>query len=289
MTQSMNPSSPVPRPPRALGATVRRPYLALAGLGHQATFVIRAFGAIPLTLRSYRAEVLRLLGDICWGSGAIVVGGGTIGVMVLLALFTGASVGIEGFNALDILGLAPLTGFVSAYANTREIAPLIAAVAFAAQAGCRYTAQLGAMRISEEIDALESMAIRPLPYLVTTRMIAAFVAMVPLYLIGMGGNYLATQLVLSVGYGQSSGTYLHYFHEFLVPVDILYSVGKAVVFVVIATLIHCYFGFYASGGPQGVGAASGRAIRTSIIAIVVTDMLVTMALWGFDPGVRISG
>ena len=289
MTQTASPGARVPRPLRALGAGARRPYLALAGLGHQTTFVLRAFAAIPLTLRAYRAEVLRLLGDICWGSGAIVVGGGTIGVMVLLALFTGASVGIEGFNALDILGLAPLTGFVSAYANTREIAPLIAAVAFASQAGCRYTAQLGAMRISEEIDALESMAIRPLPYLVTTRMIAAFVAMLPLYLIGMGGNYLATELVLSVGYGQSSGTYLHYFHEFLVPVDILYSVGKAVVFVVIATLIHCYYGFYASGGPQGVGEASGRAIRTSIIAIVVSDMLITMALWGFDPGVRISG
>ncbi|WP_028922349.1 MlaE family ABC transporter permease [Pseudonocardia acaciae] len=277
------------RPVRVATAAARRPYLALAGLGHQATFVARALGAIPLTLRYYPGEVLRLLGDICWGSGAIVVGGGTIGVMVLLALFTGASVGIEGFNALDILGLAPLTGFVSAYGNTREIAPLVAAVAFASQGGCRYTAQLGSMRISEEVDALESMAIRPLPYLVTTRVIAAFLAMIPLYLIGMGGNYLATQLVLGLGYGQSSGTYLHYFHEFLVPVDIFYSVLKAVVFVVIATLIHCYFGYYASGGPQGVGQASGRAIRNSIIAIVVTDMLITMALWGFDPGVRISG
>jgi phospholipid/cholesterol/gamma-HCH transport system permease protein len=279
----------LPRPARMLGNAVRRPYLSLAGMGHQATFVGRSFGAIPLTLRYYSGEVFRLLGDICWGSGAIVVGGGTIGVMVLLAVFTGASVGIEGFNALDILGLAPLTGFVSAYGNTREIAPLVAAVAFAAQAGCRYTAQLGSMRISEEIDALESMAIRPLPYLVTTRMIAAFLAIIPLYLIGMGGNYLATQLVLDVGFGQSSGTYLHYFHEFLVPIDIFYSVLKVVVFVVIATLIHCYFGFYASGGPQGVGQASGRAIRSSIIAIVLSDMLITMALWGFDPGVRISG
>lgn len=272
-----------------LARMVRRPYLALAGVGHQATFVVRTLGSIPMTVRLYPAEVLRLLGNICWGSGAIVVGGGTIGVMVLLALFTGASVGIEGFNALDILGVAPLTGFVSAYANTREIAPLIAAVAFAAQAGCRYTAQLGAMRISEEVDALESMAIQPLPYLVTTRVLAAFIAIVPLYTIGLGGNYLATQFVLDWGYGQSPGTYLHYFHEFLVPMDIVWSVVKVMVFVVIATLVHCYFGFYASGGPVGVGAASGRAIRTSIIAIVLADMLITMALWGFDPGVRISG
>jgi phospholipid/cholesterol/gamma-HCH transport system permease protein len=274
---------------RPLVAAVRRPYFALAGLGHQATFVVRAFRCVPMTVRNYPGEVLRLLGDICWGSGALVVGGGTIGVMVLLALFTGASVGIEGFNALDILGLAPLTGFVSAYANTREIAPLVAAVAFAVQAGCRYTAQLGAMRISEEVDALESMAIQPLPFLVTTRILAAFIAIVPLYTIGLGANYLATELVLSVGYGQSSGTYQHYFHEFLVPMDIVWSVVKVVVFVVVATLVHCYFGYHAAGGPQGVGAASGWAIRTSIIAIVLTDMLITMALWGFDPGIRISG
>jgi phospholipid/cholesterol/gamma-HCH transport system permease protein len=272
-----------------LGRAARRPYMTLAGLGHQASFVLRSFGSIPLVLRLYPGEVLRLLGDICWGSGALVVGGGIIGVVVLLALFTGASVGIEGFNALDILGLAPLTGFVSAYGNTREIAPIIAAVAFASQAGCRYTAQLGSMRISEEIDALESMAIRPLPYLVTTRMIAAFIAMIPLYLVGMAGNYLATQMVLSLGFGQAPGTFLHYFHEFLVPIDIFWSVFKAVIFVVIATLVHCYFGYYASGGPQGVGVASGRAIRTSIIMIVLADMFITMAVWGFDPGIRISG
>jgi phospholipid/cholesterol/gamma-HCH transport system permease protein len=277
------------RSSRWAGRLARKPYLAFAGFGHQASFVLRAFGAIPVTLRFYSNEVIRLLGDICWGNGSLVVGGGIIGVMVLLALFTGASVGIEGFSSLDMLGLAPFTGFVSAYVNTREIAPLAVAIAFAAQAGCRYTAQLGSMRISEEIDALESMAIRPLPYLVTTRMLAGFIAIIPLYLVGMSANFLATQLVLNLGFGQSEGTFLHYFNEFLVPVDLLYSALKAVVFVMIATLIHCYFGFYASGGPQGVGLASGRAIRNSIIAIVVTDMLITMALWGFDPGVRISG
>ncbi|WP_370946121.1 MlaE family ABC transporter permease [Amycolatopsis sp. cg5] len=275
--------------PRPITAVAGKPYDALVGMGHQITFFVKAFAAIPLTLKNYRAEVFRLLADISWGSGAIIVGGGTIGVMALLAVFTGASVGIEGYNALDILGMAPLTGFVSAYGNTREIAPLIAAVAFAAQAGCRYTAQLGSMRISEEVDALESMSIRPLPYLVTTRMLAGFLAIIPLYSVGLAGNYLATQLILSGLYGQSSGTYLHYFQAFLVPMDVFLSVVKAVTFVVVATLIHCYFGYYASGGPQGVGVASGRAIRASIIVIVVLDMLMTLAFWGFDPGVRISG
>jgi len=190
---------------------------------------------------------------------------------------------------LDILGLAPLTGFVSAYANTREIAPLVAGVAFATQAGCRYTAQLGSMRISEEIDALESMAIRPLPYFGDNSDDCRLRGHHPAVSDRPGRELRGNQLVLDIGYGQSSGTYLHYFHEFLQPIDLFYSIMKVVIFVVITTLIHCYFGFYASGGPQGVGAASGRAIRTSLIAIVVTDMLITMALWGFDPGVRLSG
>ncbi|WP_158886725.1 MlaE family ABC transporter permease [Amycolatopsis anabasis] len=276
-------------PVRVAERVVRAPYHGLAGMGHQATFFVRAIAAIPLTLRHYRAEVFRLLSDISWGSGAIVVGGGTVGVMALLSLFTGATVGVEGFNALDILGLAPLTGFVSAYGNTRELAPLIAAIAFTAQAGCRTTAQLGSMRISEEIDALESMSIRPLPYLVTTRMLASFLAIIPLYLLGLAGSYLATQGVLSIVYGQTSGTYLHYFHQFLVPGDVALSVLKAASFVVLSTLIHCYYGYYASGGPEGVGVASGRAIRASIIVIVVVDMLMTLAFWGFDPGIRISG
>jgi phospholipid/cholesterol/gamma-HCH transport system permease protein len=268
---------------------INRPYRALAGVGHQATFIVATLRSVPFTVRHYRPEVVRLLGDICWGSGAVVVGGGVVGVMVLLAVFTGASVGIEAYNGLDILGLSPLVGFASAYANTREIAPLVAALAFAAQAGCRYTAQLGSMRISEEIDALESMSIRPLPFLVTTRTIAAFLGIVPLYLIGLGGTYLATRAVVQFGFGQSGGTYDHYFHSFLVPTDLIVSVGKAAVFVVAATLVHCYFGYHARGGPQGVGEASGRAIRTSIITIVVADMLLTMAVWGFDPGVRLAG
>lgn len=273
----------------AVAVVLRKPYETVASVGHFASFVVKAIGSVPYTLRNYRHEIIRMLSDITWGNGAIVVGGGTVVIMILLGLSTGAAVGIEGFAALDILGMAPLTGFVSAYANTREIAPLIAAIAFAAQAGCRYTAQLGAMRISEEIDALDSMAVRPIPYLVTTRIIAALTAILPLYLVALAANYFSTAWVLNVFYGQSTGTYLHYFHAFLIPADVFVSVLKAAVFIVIATLVHCYFGYYASGGPQGVGQASGRAIRASLIAIVVASMLITMAFWGFDPGIRIAG
>lgn len=273
----------------AANAAVAAPTRALATLGHQATFLSRSVGSMPYTVRRYRPELWRLLSDVSWGNGAIVVGGGTIGVIVLLGAFAGATVGIEGYTALNLLGMGPLTGAVSAFGTTRELAPLIAAIGFAAQAGCRFTAQLGSMRIGEEIDALESLAIDPLAYLVSTRMMAAVIAILPLYVLGLSASYLTAQILVGVQSGQSAGTYLHYFHSFLSVQDVLYSVTKAVVFVLLTTIIQCYYGYYASGGPEGVGVAAGKAIRTSIIVVIFVNTLMTLAMWGSDPGIRISG
>lgn len=261
----------------------------LVKAGEAASFAGRALASLRYTLTHYRSEVLRQLTDISWGSGAIVVGGGTIGVMVLLALSAGTSLGIEGFSGLELVGLAPLTGFVSASVNTRELAPLVAALALAAQVGCRFTAQLGSMRIHEEIDALAVMAVHPLRYLVTTRIAAAMIAILPLYLIGLIGSWIASQLAVVVIYGQSPGTFEHYFDTFISGRDVFLSVVKILVFALLVTLIHCWYGFQAGGGPQGVGEATGRAIRASIVVVVVTDMLLTLAFWGNDPGFRVAG
>ncbi|WP_419215651.1 ABC transporter permease [Gordonia sp. CPCC 205333] len=259
-------------------------------LGHQATFVINALRWMPRAVRRYPAETARLVRDVTWGNGSLVTGGGTVGVVLLLSAFAGITLGIEGLSALRLLGMSPLTGIVSAFGSTRELAPLIAAIAFAAQAGCRFTAQLGAMRVSEEIDALEVQAVPPIPYLVSTRLFAAIVAIIPLYCVGLGLCYLSSRAVyLLQGGGVSVGTFDHYFTMFLSPMDVVYSVVKALVFVIIATLLQCYYGFYASGGPQGVGVAAGRAIRASIVVVVIVNTLLTMAMWGTDPGVRISG
>lgn len=262
---------------------------ALVSAGDAATFAWRALAAVRYSLVNYRQEVLRQLMDISWGSGAIIVGGGTIGVMVLLAVSAGTSLGIEGFSGLELVGLAPLTGFVSASVNTRELAPLVAALALAAQVGCRFTAQLGSMRIHEEIDALAVMAVHPLRYLVTTRVIAAMVAILPLYLIGLIGSWIASKLAVVVLFGQSAGTFDHYFDTFISARDVGFSIVKILVFALLVTLIHCWYGFNAGGGPQGVGEATGRAIRASIVVVVLVDMLLTLTFWGNDPGFRISG
>ncbi|MET8872315.1 ABC transporter permease [Nocardia sp. NPDC004604] len=280
---------PLLRPLQQIKKSAQAPVDMVARLGHQVFFFLRSVGSIPLALRHYPKEVWRLLSDVTWGNGSLVVGGGTIGVILILSAFGGMTVGIQGYTSLNLLGLSPITGAISAFATTRELGPLLAALAFAAQAGCRFTAQLGAMRISEEIDALESIAIRPLPYLVSTRMFAAMVAIVPLYCLGLAMAYISCSLTVQLIGNTSSGTYAHYFYQFLIPGDVLYSLLKAMVFVAITTFIQCYYGFFASGGPEGVGVAAGRAIKMCIIVVVFADLFMTLAIWGVNPGIRISG
>ncbi|MGH3580411.1 MAG: ABC transporter permease, partial [Mycobacterium sp.] len=187
------------------------------------------------------------------------------------------------------LGLGPATGIISSLVNTRELAPIAIALAFATQGGCRFTAQLGSMRIAEEIDALDSLAIRPIPYLVTTRLMASVVAVVPLYVACLAVSYLTTQIVVFAISGSSMGSYMHYFTLMLSGTDIIFSLLKAVVFVWIASTIQCYFGYYASGGPEGVGVAAGHGMRASITVVVIVNMLLTMALWSVDSGARFGG
>ncbi|EFQ81871.1 hypothetical protein HMPREF0063_13073 [Aeromicrobium marinum DSM 15272] len=261
----------------------------LDDLGKQMLFYLRVIKSVPRTIKNYSREIFRLLAEVTFGSGSLALVGGTVGVIAAMCFFTGTEVGLQGYAALDQLGTSALSGFVSAYFNTREIAPIVAGIALAATVGCGFTAQLGAMRISEEVDALEVMAIPSLPFLVTTRVIAGLIAVIPLYIVGLLSSYFATRLTVTQVYGQSSGTYDHYFTTFLPPGDVLWSFAKVLIFAVVVILIHCYYGYYASGGPAGVGVAVGLAVRTSIVAINVVDLLASMAIWGTTVTVRLAG
>ncbi len=265
------------------------PIRTLDKLGEQLSFYVRALSWTPRTIRRYKKEILRILAEVTLGSGALAVIGGTVGVITALCFFTGTEVGLQGYAALDQIGTANFAGFVSAYFNTREIAPLVAGIGLAATVGCGFTAQLGAMRISEEIDALEVMAIPSLPFLVTTRIIGGLIAIIPLYVVGLLSSYFATRLTVTQFFGQSSGTYDHAFNLFLPPGDVLWSFGKVLIFAIVVILVHCYHGYTASGGPAGVGVAVGRAVRTSIVAINVIDLFLSMAIWGTTTTVRLAG
>src|SRR5580704_1525062 len=258
-------------------------------LGDQLFFYLRALLWIPAAIKRYPKEILRVLSEVSFSSGALILIGGTVGVMIGMTLFTGTVVGLQGYTALNQIGAASFTGFISAYFNTREIAPLVAGLALSATVGAGFTAQLGSMRINEEIDALESMGVHSMPYLVTTRIIAGIVAIIPLYAIGLVTSYLASREVTVLFNGQSSGTYDHYFGLFLSPLDVLWSFVKVLIFSTMVILIHCFYGYRASGGPAGVGVAVGRAVRAAIVVINVVDFFMSLAIWGATTTVRVAG
>lgn len=267
---------------------VNRPIDGLEAFGRQLGFYAAMLLWTPRTLRRYRKEVFRLLAEVSLGSGALALIGGTVVVIGFLTASAGIEVGLEGYTALGNIGIAALSGFVSAYFNTREAAPVVAGIALTATVGAGFTAQLGAMRVSEEIDALEVMAVPSVPYLITTRVIAGLIAVIPLYAVALLMSFAASELVVVYGYHQSSGTYTHYFHTFLVSSDILYSLLKTVVMALAVISVCCYYGYTASGGPAGVGRAVGQAVRLSLILVMMIDLAIGLAVFG-SSGVHVAG
>jgi phospholipid/cholesterol/gamma-HCH transport system permease protein len=133
------------------------------------------------------------------------------------------------------------------------------------------------------------MAVPSVPFLVTTRIVAGFIAIVPLYAVALLGAWTCTRLVVTLGFGQSSGAYAHYFQSFLVPSDIAISFAKVMIMSVIVMSIHCYYGYFASGGPAGVGRAVGSAVRLSLVAVLFTDLLLSLAFFANSDTLNLSG
>ena len=267
---------------------VGAPNRFLDSVGHVAWFVVTAMGSIGHALRYYRKETLRLIAEIGMGTGAMAVIGGTSAIVGFVSLSGSSLVAIQGFASLGNIGVEAFTGFFAAMINVRSAAPLVSGVALAAVVGAGATAELGAMRISEEIDALEVMGIKSISYLVSTRIMAGFVVIIPLYAMAMILSFLSGQVTTTLFYGQSTGTYEHYFSTFLRPEDVFWSFVDAIIISIIVMLNHCYYGYFASGGPVGVGEAVGRAMRASLVAVALVVLFVALALYGVDPNFNLT-
>ncbi|MBC6460073.1 ABC transporter permease [Actinomadura sp. HBU206391] len=279
-------------PARRLGRVIQERAALVAGSVNLPVFLGRVLYHLLFDLllrRKYGKTVLRQISDITIGVGAIVVGGGMVFVIFSMSFFTGLQVGMQGYPGLQRLGVESFTGLVASFANVREVTPIIAGVALIAQVGSAFTAELGAMRISEEIDALDVMGINSLAFLVCTRIAAAVVTLVPLYLLSLFASFFATRFITTEFFGLSPGVYDYYFHLYLPPIDVFYSVLKVAVFAFVIVFIHCYRGYYAVGGPVGVGVATGRAIRESMVAIVLLNLLLSYIFWGDGGTVRLTG
>lgn len=272
-----------------LARQVRRPIGVLGRIGDQTLFYGRALAGTPFAAVHFRKEIIRLIAEISMGAGTLAMIGGTVVIVGFLTLAAGGTLAVQGYSSLGNIGIEALTGFLAAFINVRISAPVVAGIGLAATFGAGVTAQLGAMRINEEIDALESMGIRPVEYLVSTRIVAGMVAITPLYSIAVILSFVASQFTTVVLFGQSGGLYDHYFNTFLNPIDLLWSFLQAVLMAITILLIHTYFGYFATGGPSGVGVAVGDAVRTSLIVVVSVTLLVSLAIYGSNGNFNLSG
>ena len=274
--------------PRLVGLA-GRPVALLSRIGDHTLFYIRALAGTPHAAVHFRKEIVRLIAEISMGAGTLAMIGGTVVIVGFLTLAAGGTLAGQGNSSLGNIGIEALTGFLAAFINVRISAPVVAGIGLAATFGAGVTAQLGAMRINEEIDALESMGIRPVEYLVSTRIVAGMIAITPLYSIAVILSFVASQFTTTVLFGQSSGLYDHYFDTFLNPIDLLWSFLQAILMAITILLIHTYFGYFASGGPSGVGVAVGNAVRTSLIVVVSVTLLVSLSIYGSNGNFNLSG
>ncbi|CAA0103880.1 putative phospholipid ABC transporter permease protein MlaE [Mycolicibacterium vanbaalenii] len=279
------PSKPNPR--------LRRASESLSGgwnhIGEQAYFYAKTVSSIPDAVVNYRTELYRLIAQMGLGAGALAVVGGTVAIVGFLTITTGALVAVQGYNQLASVGFEALTGFASAFFNVRLIVPGTTAVALSATIGAGATAQLGAMRINEEIDALEVIGIRSVTYLASTRVIAGVIVVIPLYCVAVMMAFLAARTGTTVIYGQGSGVYDHYFNTFLNPTDLIWSFFQVVAIAVVIMLVHTYYGYTATGGPAGVGEAVGRAVRTSMVVAAIEIIFISLAVYGQSGNFNLAG
>ncbi|ASQ84627.1 ABC transporter permease [Mycobacterium intracellulare subsp. chimaera] len=281
MTSVSRAEPSLPFSARLVSARPVREFLRVAG--QWVVFISQTLLSLPLTVIRYRRQTLQQMNSLAWGRGSLIVDGGVVSVLLILGIAVGAATAIEAFSVLNIIGFGALSGIVAGVGAVREIGPLVGGIAFATQTGCRMTAEIGSMRIADEIDAVEAMALRPIPFVVGTRLLGGMVCVIPGYLLTLVSIFFAMELIIRLIGRVPGGTYSHYFIEFLTPTDLAYSVIKVVVYSAAATVIHCYYGYFVTGGPVGVGQASGRAVRTSLVTIMILDFATTTMLWGIRP------
>lgn len=267
---------------RSLAATWNR-------IGEQTAFYVKTMVETGEAVVRFRLEVLRLIAQMSLGVGALALIGGAVVIVSFIVMNTGILVAIVGYRQTSNLGVEALVGFFAAYVNPRLAAPLITSIGLAATVGAGATAQLGAMRINEEIDALEVMGIRSIAYLASTRLVAGVAVVIPLFCLSAILTSVSTRTTVLTSYGQSVGVYDHYYNTFLQPTDMIWALVQVTLQGTAIMLVCTYYGYNATGGPAGVGEATGRAVRTALIAATLVTLVAGLILYGRSGNFHLSG
>ena len=273
---SASPPTRLARPARLSG--VRN---GLETLGKVVNFAGGAIVHIPQSTRYMR--------EVWWYAAFLAIG--STPIALVLTYFTGSECSIEAYYSLSQIGAQSLAGVFNAICDTREITPLFFGFAVGAKVGCGLVAELGTMRVNEEIDALEVMGIPSKVYLVSTRLLACFIVLPFMYLLALGVSYLGSYIVQMVQIPSgsiSSGVYADYFYRFLNVQDLAFSMIKAVTFAVLIVCVAVYYGYNVTGGAVGIGKAVARTMATALVVTVVVNALLTQVFWGINPNLPIA-
>jgi phospholipid/cholesterol/gamma-HCH transport system permease protein len=248
-------------------------------MGSFASFVLRVLAAFRFLPR-FPAEVLRQIG---------VLASGSVLVIVLMSFVAGTSCGIAAEAFGQQIGAGVVGPLFSSFCANREIVPFVFGFIVAAKVGGGIVAELGAMRVNDEIDAMEVMGIPSIAFAVASRLAAVFVVMPLAYLVSLGAAEGAAWIGSYVRSGSvSQGTWEFAFYTVTSLTDILLSCIKGMVMTVSVVLVALWFGYGVGGGPVEVGTATARSMAVNLVLVTVLNMAMTFLFWGFNPRLPIA-
>jgi phospholipid/cholesterol/gamma-HCH transport system permease protein len=254
----------------------------LASTGEIGRFAANLLGEV------WGLRVFRFFGEALRQAGILIVG--STAVIWTLMFILGLQCGIEGAYFSAAQGAPAASGIFTAVCDLREITPLAFGYMMAAKVGTGIVAELGAMRISEEIDALEVMGIDSVVFLCATRLLAAWMVLPFMYMSGIGAGFLASYIAVVRQVGNiSAGGYLLVFWQFQNPTDFLFSAIKAMFMATAIVLVACYYGYTAGGGPVGVGRATAKSMVLNLVLVHIIGMSGTAIFWGGNARAPVGG
>jgi phospholipid/cholesterol/gamma-HCH transport system permease protein len=254
----------------------------IASFGEIAKFCGKVLGHV------YGLRVFRFFGEALRQSGILILSS-TL-VIWGLVFIIGLQCGIEGAYFNRSVGAPAYAGVFSAWCDLREIMPYAFGYMMSAKVGTGLVAEIGAMRISDEIDALEVMGINSLVFLCATRLLAAWMVLPFMYIAAIGAGFLASYVAVVQQIGEvSSGGFFLIFWMFQNPPDLFFSLIKGMAMATVIVLVGCYYGYTASGGPVGVGTATAKSMVLNTVMVHLVGMVGTQIFWGSNPRAPIGG
>jgi len=253
---------------------------SLQEAGRIAGFGVSAITEMRGTFR-YTSEILRQIGILITGSALVLLG---------MQFVFGLTCGNESVYVLRGYGASSYEGVFAAICPLREATPFMFAYMIGAKIGCGYVAEIGSMRISDEIDALETLGINSMRYLVSTRLLANILISGPIFIIGLAVFYLGEEFVILVQiHDISKVTFTSVLWEFTNAKSILFSYSKTLVMWICIVTSSLYYGYRARGGPVGVGAATARSMMVALVLTMVLNEGFTYFFWGVNPSIPVGG